>query len=1030
MIRISRGLDGKIVDRNSSSALSSSGNGSSLMDISNSALRSELESKMFVRAKRLNSGTNDPSFASRVRADSAPDPDHNNHHQMLLPGGSSLSTSVGTAAAHRQHQQQQHSNYNSTASMVSYLSNSDLLNNQYSNMTNASLLEQQRTVTHRSSQISLVQQRQESNAYHSSGGLHQHASSFLTTAPPPPSRNEAIPVLSHDAAKHRIAIKPKNRRPKSFQPTTSHGIPAFDIPPHDILHQQPTFTSSRITTTTTTTTKPASPFMDTSSSPTAGTSSSSKASVLSEVQATYEILTRIPDGAPLQLAAPSQPSALGKTMMQEQQQQTQARKASTMTYSKSFHLPRRPSSEFFTNKPIAATATSPLLNARHSRLLSGVGGVEPPPVPPKRFNPSLTTTTNSSLTTMTTMPTSDEFKNVFSKVRKHVEPQATTTKAAALGSSMPAASALAPDWQQESSSSATSTTPYSVTMMSSSSTLPLKSALSSGNRDYHHHNTGSDFDSARFNPFSREERKSRADSLSESLSSVVSSSAASSTTLRDISPSAASLPSIRPVEPTFQQHVLEPAPPSLMSRSMFVTSTTSNRSETPAINQEDVAASVKPSFAQLDMVLSELEKPFPEVKAKPLISPKPAPRTRLSIVSTSSSSSANQTESKGEQELRKVLAKRIANLDTAEPTPSIPTQPSEPIIEPSFVTSTSVSSRRMSFKEKERDAPVPVARKRDFGSRRSVFMEEPRSDEGPPPRNFSLDKENLQPMSDTLPLRQVEPVKPLRKSSMMRTDFFKDIDDELRRLDAAPSTQPFRSIFLDPPVNFLHEPAALASSVPLMSSSSSNTEKLPVRVDFLEDVSRSLDRPVSTYRPDEETSAPPTTVSSRAAMFQQKVLDFKPLSPRSSAGDRSGDKVPTMTPVVPRIALRTRQTSSFEEIVKPTAVEQPWSQPVTLRPVLKSATLNGQTVSAAPPPTAWTSSVPQVPLKPVTSLLKPSSSLARVSPTSAQVSCGSLTSTVPAWIALAQEKRKRIGLLTGKGGDSDNTGDQSVLSAT
>jgi hypothetical protein len=130
---------------------------------------------MFVRAKRLNSGTNDPSFASRVRADSAPHP-------------ASGST-----------------NYQSNSSMLSYLSNSDL------NVERS----------HRSSQFSLVRNETTRTTHSTSQGRPTTDEAFQAILAPPTN------PLSHEAAKHRIAIKPKNRRPKSFQPVSGRTL---DVP--------------------------------------------------------------------------------------------------------------------------------------------------------------------------------------------------------------------------------------------------------------------------------------------------------------------------------------------------------------------------------------------------------------------------------------------------------------------------------------------------------------------------------------------------------------------------------------------------------------------------------------------------------------------------------------------------------------------------------------------------------------------------------------------------------------------------------
>lgn len=57
--------------------------------------------------------------------------------------------------------------------------------------------------------------------------------------------------------------------------------------------------------------------------------------------------------------------------------------------------------------------------------------------------------------------------------------------------------------------------------------------------------------------------------------------------------------------------------------------------------------------------------------------------------------------------------------------------------------------------------------------------------------------------------------------------------------------------------------------------------------------------------------------------------------------------------------------------------------------------------------TTWTASVPAVPLKPVVT-----NKTTKMTPLSSQVSCGTLSSTVPSWVALAHEKRKRIEMLT------------------
>jgi hypothetical protein len=104
---------------------------------------------------------------------------------------------------------------------------------------------------------------------------------------------------------------------------------------------------------------------------------------------------------------------------------------------------------------------------------------------------------------------------------------------------------------------------------------------------------------------------------------------------------------------------------------------------------------------------------------------------------------------------------------------------------------------------------------------------------------------------------------------------------------------------------------------------------------------------VSRTTEENEKGQAPVTVSSRAAMFQQKFSDFKPLSPRNSEDqDRNRVVAPP-----PRVALKSLQTASLEEMIKP---EPQWSQPVNLRPVLKPTIANSQ-------PSAWTSSVPQVP---------------------------------------------------------------------
>lgn len=170
---------------------------------------------MFVRAKRLNSGTNDPSFATRVRANSG----HLPHVAATPPLQQTVSTIPSGGSA----------SYASNTSLVSYLSNSDLLNGHHNHHNHH--VAAQRTVSHRSSQISLVRndllnhhhhQQQQHSTVLQGHWDHQSHGAFAT-----PPRNE--PVLSSEAAKHRIAVKPKNRRPKSFQPTVSGSLASWRV---------------------------------------------------------------------------------------------------------------------------------------------------------------------------------------------------------------------------------------------------------------------------------------------------------------------------------------------------------------------------------------------------------------------------------------------------------------------------------------------------------------------------------------------------------------------------------------------------------------------------------------------------------------------------------------------------------------------------------------------------------------------------------------------------------------------------------
>ena len=107
--------------------------------------------------------------------------------------------------------------------------------------------------------------------------------------------------------------------------------------------------------------------------------------VVSEVEASYEVL-------------PAEALTLGRqTSPQSTVPQHTARKATTLAYSKSFHVARRTSSE--SSAPLTVSV-SPRLTRHQPLVIKSI----PPQVPPKTFSTD-----------------NDEFKKVFSKFRKHTD---------------------------------------------------------------------------------------------------------------------------------------------------------------------------------------------------------------------------------------------------------------------------------------------------------------------------------------------------------------------------------------------------------------------------------------------------------------------------------------------------------------------------------------------------------------------------------------------------------------------------------
>lgn len=135
---------------------------------------------MFIRAKRINSGTDDPSVPVRSKADSA-----------------------------SSHQHARGSTVESSSSLMSYRSSSDVdldrhklgLESLHSSPFNV----MDTRLTSQTTANNIVMYRRKTSL--------ENMLQTETMSPLPSQPTDQM--LSHDAARHRIAVKPRNRRPKS-----------------------------------------------------------------------------------------------------------------------------------------------------------------------------------------------------------------------------------------------------------------------------------------------------------------------------------------------------------------------------------------------------------------------------------------------------------------------------------------------------------------------------------------------------------------------------------------------------------------------------------------------------------------------------------------------------------------------------------------------------------------------------------------------------------------------------------------------
>ncbi|GAU98611.1 hypothetical protein RvY_09735 [Ramazzottius varieornatus] len=1028
MIRTSRGFTASTSDEHSSGSIPA-GNVSSLMDISN-ALRTELEKKMFVRAKRLNSGTNDQRFSARVRPDSTTFP-------------------FRTAT----------SNFESSSnSMASFTTTSDM------EMTT-------------SSRYSVMYDEKRG-----AGDLNEGFQAMPTAQ---------TSLLSHEAAKHRIAIKPKNRRPKSFHPTLETSPkslptrPEFSLPTLPISHNHDTSTSRHSVT------------------------------VVSQVEATYEILPKTSAFADARQSQPSPQSTI---------REHTPRKASTLAYSKSFHVARRASSESSAASTPIAASISPRL-ARHQPLVSRS---TPPLVPPKTFSTD-----------------NEEFKKIFSKFRKHTDADSFDT---VISTNFEEPQSLLPK-------DALSSDPFSLP----ASHLPLAKANSivltqpvhraverkhSASTEHHRKSSSTisdmladvskqpaipaqfqshipSFSSAssfkQSNPIlpfkkmdyfpikqetisivRRETVSSPVSSPSPFHSSDIGMARSESSEL----PSSMSPPAVLE-KPSIEYRRLPALPP--MEEPIKIT--------TPDPLREDFSAKSINDFSSVPISIPDRKSSF-EVTlttkvSAPLVSPKPVVRAKSGLMSEPS-------QSRGEEELMKILAKRSAHLQeldgdqvsavfplvvAVQPTPL--SKPLSPVLKPAsseVATVQSPVSFRRGAEVKEVPAMEPTFAKLEhvrssFNSqvqrplvpilkhlktqKTAVTHDNKASGESnaesslknnifdlatnlalldslstrPFPLQKTLDTTREQPtpwMPNSVTNTEHKTTSEENTSTQSKKKLFMPMEDtfarpEAKKIDVYQSIQPFRSIFTDSSIKEkpLSDSSTLLSDLPVSSPvARRSSEPQPLkRFQPVEFPSLRTDQPPSNenirrknttwrrsmFEPSKNDSSadqenlmpqeaffpvltttstkatasddviPYPKVSSRAAIFQQKsVADFKPLSPRNGDNDRvkSGS--------VTRGSIRRPAASANE-------LSQSTNSKVTEAEVKAEVPLKTTLSQSQYPLTdsTWTASVPAVPLKPLVT-----NKTTKMTPLSSQVSCGTLSSTVPSWVALAHEKRKRIEMLT------------------
>ncbi|XP_055333210.1 uncharacterized protein LOC129584859 [Paramacrobiotus metropolitanus] len=868
--------------RPSSRNYGKTGNGtasSSLVDVSDGAVRAELENKIFIRAKRMNSGTNDPTVSvQRSRANTSPMPMDVN--SLMTPTG---------------HEQGR--------SRVDWSGSVD------------ADLDQRAKVEH-ASYFTLETGTQLSYRKLPSLDVQPTLSLTLPVA-------YATQTLSNDAARHRIAVKPKNRRPKSYQSKLEVEVAPKPVARfRDYAPATDNVTVPNYANNTTT----------------SEALTAELATVLSEVEATYELFN-IPAPTPLE---PPQPAV--------------RRSSATMTYSKSFHIPRRPAENAHTTT--IALSTSPAVKSFVSPRLTRTMAIDPPPIPPKTFRAN-----------------DNEFLQVLTKFRKHIEPN------------------------QQSDEAGSSGTPPSTSLISQPSSLRKNTF-----------NLVQVQDNARLpketlDPFTTNHRTAASKTVSSSDNGVVTELIVSKLPLP--------LTHIPAVQEVFQENTALPVVPVNLADS-------DNRST------DDGSSKVIP-LQPVDPSVHKLVSPGP-----PIISPKPRLRLKLNAVrvdngekelmkvlakrnsdmeltntlsavntetgcTKSSSDTVKRAPSFREMEIgspsginfrRTLQPELISNYSTAKDNDAAdkenqPVERSQPIPAKRQSQAEVTAELRRSFFSGDKIGDTKLLREKSTGSAKSSFDKE---DVPVLTVASTLRKVSLETKDSTVNSTGAEWGSLLRKVSIDKSGegtSNASTTNSLHRhsLKSASYTEGT----VDAPVF----PVTLKKvpSIKRKEDSSSTKNNSTSGSVFTEKTAVVSHREsVTTPREDEPPDSGRSSVISRAALFQSKVDTGKPISPRFDANKN--------------ISARTVPVPKSRALAQPfsvTVVPNENSAVETVMP--KAATFSGAQLQA----TMWSAPVTVPALKPVI----PAKTVKAVAQ---PVSCGSAMggSEVPSWVILAQEKRKRL----------------------